>query len=84
MHVLDDSIKVYVFSDGVYPYTEDFSSVLKKVELIAMPSAIFQALKNVLPSPKDKELTRVSLSAEEALSEMKAAIEAESGELFNE
>lgn len=77
MHVLDDSIKIYVFSDGVYPYTEDFSSVLRKVELVAMPSAIFQALKNILPSPQDKELAKVSLSAEEVLSEMKAAIDAE-------
>lgn len=42
-------IKVYVFSMGSDPYTEDFAEVLDKVILCALPDAIYKAYQNVLP-----------------------------------
>lgn len=45
-------IKVYVFSIGSDPYTEDFAEVLDKVTLCALPDAIYKAYQNVLPNKK--------------------------------
>jgi adenine-specific DNA-methyltransferase len=45
-------IKVYVFSIGSDPYTEDFTEVLDKIELCALPDAIYKAYQNVLPKRK--------------------------------
>ena len=42
-------IKVYVFSNGQYPYTEDFEDILEYVELCALPDVIYKAYQNVLP-----------------------------------
>ena len=42
-------IKVYVFSMGSDPYTEDFAEVLDKITLCALPDAIYKAYQNVLP-----------------------------------
>ena len=42
-------IKVYVFSIGSDPYTEDFTEVLDKIELCALPDAIYKAYQNVFP-----------------------------------
>jgi len=45
-------IKIYVFAPGQYPYTEEFEDVLPKVELCALPDAIYKAYANVLPKKK--------------------------------
>lgn len=45
-------IKVYVFSPGAYAWDDDFAPVLDRVELCALPEAIYQAYKNVLPKKK--------------------------------
>jgi adenine-specific DNA-methyltransferase len=45
-------IKVYVFSIGSDPYIEDFTEVLNKIELCALPDAIYKAYQNVLPKRK--------------------------------
>ncbi len=42
-------IKVYVFSMGSDPYSEDFAEVLDKITLCALPDAIYKAYQNVLP-----------------------------------
>ena len=42
-------IKVYVFSMGSDPYTEDFADVLDKVTLCPIPDSIYKAYQNVLP-----------------------------------
>lgn len=41
--------KVYVFSMGSDPYTEDFAEVLDRVTLCALPDAIYKVYQNVLP-----------------------------------
>ena len=68
----DDGIKtmVYVFSPGADPYTDDFEDVAERVKLCALPSAIYEAYKRVLPKRKPKFL-------DEALQEMKTQAEAE-------
>ena len=68
----DDGIKtmVYVFSPGADPYTDDFEDVAERVKLCALPSAIYETYKRVLPKRKPKFL-------DEALQEMKAQAEAE-------
>ncbi|MBC7523267.1 MAG: hypothetical protein H7239_02350 [Flavobacterium sp.] len=48
----NNPIKVYVFSNGQYPYTEDFEEVLDLVTLCALPDAIYKAYQNVLPKKK--------------------------------
>ncbi|ELV7525939.1 site-specific DNA-methyltransferase [Flavobacterium psychrophilum] len=48
----DSRIKVYVFCNGQYPYTEDFDEVADFVELCALPDAIYKAYQNVLPKTK--------------------------------
>lgn len=68
----DDGIKtmVYVFSPGTDSYTNDFEDIAERVKLCALPSAIYEAYKRVLPKRKPKFL-------DEALQEMKAQAEAE-------
>lgn len=50
-------IKVYVFSPGAYAWDDDFAPVLDRVELCALPEAIYQAYKNVLPKKKAQRTT---------------------------
>jgi len=50
----NNPIKVYVFSNGQYPYTEDFEEVLPYITLCALPDAIYKAYQNVLPKKKKK------------------------------
>ena len=66
--VESNPIKVYVMAEGQYPYTEDFESALSKVELRAMPHALYQAMRQVLPPPAEVENTEpvVEVSEEEA------------------
>lgn len=56
MNEEDLNIKVYVFADGSYPYSADFEDVMKKVTLIAIPYAMNQALRHVLPAMQETEL----------------------------
>jgi adenine-specific DNA-methyltransferase len=42
-------IKVYVFANGPYPYTEEFESIANNIELAALPDAIYKAYQNILP-----------------------------------
>ena len=47
-----NAIKVYVFSPGAYAWDDDFEPVIDRVELCALPEAIYQAYKSVLPKKK--------------------------------
>ncbi len=51
-HSSNQAIKVYVFSPGAYAWDDDFAPVLDRVELCALPEAIYQAYKNVLPKKR--------------------------------
>ena len=43
---------VYVFSPGSYAFEDDFAEVLDKIELCALPSAIYNAYQKVLPKKR--------------------------------
>lgn len=60
-------IKVYVFSIGSDPYTEDFIEVHDKIELCALPDAIYKAYQNVLP--KRKKPATIELETENPIDE---------------
>lgn len=47
-------LKIYVFSPGRYPFTDNFRKVEDKVELVALPAAIYDAYQKVLPKRKEK------------------------------
>ena len=49
----EKAVKVYVFSNGQYPFTGDFDPIIERIELCALPEAIYKAYKHVIPA-KDK------------------------------
>ena len=49
-----EKLKVYIFSPGRYAFDDVFADVLDKVELVALPAAIYDAYKRVLPKRKEK------------------------------
>lgn len=49
-------LKIYIFSPGRYAFSDNFVEVEDKVELIALPAAIYDAYKQVLPKQKDRLL----------------------------
>lgn len=51
-----EKIKVYVFSHGSYAYDDEFADVEGRVELCALPQAIYDAYQKVLPKCKPKFL----------------------------
>lgn len=55
-HQPQGKVKVYVFSNGQYAYTEEFESLAEKVELAALPDAIYKALAQVLPKENREDI----------------------------
>lgn len=67
---ISSPMKVYVFSPGNDTWSEEFESVADKVNLTALPAAIYNAYKRVLPKPKDLEVKNdVPLNSERTRSE---------------
>lgn len=56
-HSRTNAIKVYVFSPGAYAWDDDFAPVIDRVELCALPEAIYQAYKSVLPKKRVRRET---------------------------
>lgn len=52
----EDKIKIYVFSHGSYAYDDEFALVADRVELCALPQAIYDAYQRVLPRRKPQFL----------------------------
>lgn len=54
----DDGVKinVYVFSHGTYAFDDEFAEVTDRVNLCALPQAIYDAYQKVLPKRKPKFL----------------------------
>ncbi len=53
---IDGKVLIYVFAPGNYAYDDEFVDVLDKVELCALPAAIYNAYQKVLPKRKTKFL----------------------------
>lgn len=49
-------LKIYIFSPGRYAFDDEFFEVQDKVQLVALPAAIYDAYQKVLPKRKDKPL----------------------------
>lgn len=62
---IDIPIKVYVFSPSEDPWEASFEPVIDKVELCALPQAIYNAYKRILP--KRKNITLDTAGEEDAL-----------------
>ena len=58
-------IKIYVFSEGRYAYDDDFKDILDKVTLCALPDAIYQAYRRVLPKRKNEPEIETDAAKEE-------------------
>ena len=59
----DSKIKVYVFSPSEDPWEASFEPVNDKVELCALPQAIYNTYKRILPKPKRKPLESEEVDA---------------------
>lgn len=57
--------KVYVFSNGQYPYTEEFEEVLEHITLCALPDAIYKAYQNVLPKKQRQNIPQLEEDIDE-------------------
>lgn len=58
-------VKIYVFAPGNYAYDDEFFEVQSKVELCALPAAIYNAYQKVLPKRKTKLIDDVQDESEE-------------------
>lgn len=52
-----EKIKIYVFSPSEDPWEDSFEDVSDKVELCALPAAIYNAYRRILPKKKDAAAT---------------------------
>jgi adenine-specific DNA-methyltransferase len=74
--------KVYVFSNGQYPYTEEFEEVLPYITLCALPDAIYKAYQNVLPKRQRQQVPELEESTAE---EVETSLQYETNpNLFNQ
>jgi len=73
--------KVYVFSNGQYPYTEEFEEVLPYVTLCALPDAIYKAYQHVLPKRKKQPVPELE---EPTAEEVENQLNNEIVDLFNQ
>lgn len=48
---------IYAYSDGAYAYNDEFEGLEDRVELIAMPDALNQAIRSILPPQKEDNFT---------------------------
>jgi adenine-specific DNA-methyltransferase len=58
-------MKIYVFSPGRYAFTDNFREVEDKVELVALPAAIYDAYQKVLPKRREKLLEDLEKKTED-------------------
>lgn len=67
---LEASIKVYVFSNGTYPYSEEFEDITNNITLAALPDAIYKAYQNVLPATEREEVPQLDDDLDEEASNL--------------
>lgn len=54
-----DKLKIYIFSPDRYAFNDNFYEVQDKVTLVALPAAIYDAYRRVLPKRIDKPLLEI-------------------------
>ena len=73
-------LKIYVFSPGRYAFNDNFREVEDKVELVALPAAIYDAYQKVLPKRREKLFEAEEKRETVAVSQDLFAYEEEGGE----
>lgn len=73
--------KVYVFSNGQYPFTEEFENVLEHITLCALPDAIYKAYQNVLPKRQRKVVPELE---EQTAEDVEIKLDIENIDLFTQ
>ncbi len=56
-------LKIYIFSPGRYAFDDDFYEVQGKVQLVALPAAIYDAYQRVLPKQEERLLDEAEVPA---------------------
>lgn len=64
-------LKIYIFSPDRYAFDDNFYEVQDKVQLVALPAAIYDAYRRVLPKRIDKPLLEVETDETPTLQEAK-------------
>ena len=64
-------LKIYIFSPDRYAFDDNFYEVQDKVQLVALPAAIYDAYRRVLPKRIDKPLLEVEADETPTLPEAK-------------
>lgn len=64
-------LKIYIFSPDRYAFDDNFYEVQDKVQLVALPAAIYDAYRRVLPKRIDKPLLEVEAGETPTLPEAK-------------
>ena len=64
-------LKIYIFSPDRYAFDDNFYEVQDKVQLVALPAAIYDAYRRVLPKRIDKPLLEVEAGETPMLPEAK-------------
>lgn len=64
-------LKIYIFSPDRYAFDDNFYEVQDKVQLVALPAAIYDAYRRVLPKRIDKSLLEVEADETPTLPEAK-------------
>ena len=59
-------LKIYIYSPERYAFDDNFIEVQDKVELVALPAAIYDAYRRVLPEQPDSLLSTLNTAAAEA------------------
>ena len=72
-----DKLKIYIFSPDRYAFDDNFYEVQDKVTLVALPAAIYDAYRRVLPKRIDKPLLEV-IAEERLTSPVQQTIDFES------
>lgn len=84
----ENRIKVYVFSYGSYAYNDEFEEVADRVEPCALPQAIYDAYKKVLPKRRPKfladEIVAETVENENAGDQAQGTLDFEENENENE
>ena len=57
------TLKIYIFSPGRYAFDDNFYEVQDKVQLVALPAAIYDAYQRVLPKQKERLLDEAEVPA---------------------
>jgi len=60
-------LHIYIAADGNYAFSEEFSEVAKRIELAAIPAVYYNAIKSIIPAPKEEEVDYTPTAEDEEI-----------------